>query len=191
MRFMRSAQRQVKLRRLGNQIPMLGKANSLCKVGNIIISLQPWTSMILKLCRPLFRNTISQFDRVMYLFVKVWVFCLLFCQLRPLVVGKHTNSRFLRFFVRSVPLFSWLMLTPMMLVHHYKQEKTLKVDEINEELGMLAVAYMWLGTHVYACRRLHEERLTPTDSSSASIVAYVTRGTSLRHERGSLLSERE
>ena len=67
--------------------------------------------------------------------------------------------------------------------------KTLKVNEINEEqhrwpLGMRVVAYMWLGTHVYACMLrvgpppLHEERLTPTDS-----VAYVTHGTSLRHER--------
>ena len=41
MRSMRSAQRQVELRRLGNQIPVLIKANSLCEVGNI--SLQPLT----------------------------------------------------------------------------------------------------------------------------------------------------
>ena len=33
--------------------------------------------------------------------------------LRPLVVGENNNSRFLRFFVRSVPLFCSLMLTPM------------------------------------------------------------------------------
>ena len=32
MRSMRSAQRQVELRRLGNQLPVLGKANSLCKI---------------------------------------------------------------------------------------------------------------------------------------------------------------
>ena len=32
MRSMRSAQRQVELRRLGNQLQVLGKANSLCKV---------------------------------------------------------------------------------------------------------------------------------------------------------------
>ena len=31
---MRSAQRDVELRRLGNQLPLLGKANSLCEVGN-------------------------------------------------------------------------------------------------------------------------------------------------------------
>ena len=29
--------------------------------------------------------------------------------------GKNTNSRFLRFFVRSVPLFRSLMLTPMII----------------------------------------------------------------------------
>ena len=50
MRSMRSAQRQVELRRLGNPFPVLGKANSLCEVGIIIASLQPGTSMILKLC---------------------------------------------------------------------------------------------------------------------------------------------
>ena len=32
MRSMRSAQRQVELRRLGNQLPVLGQANSLCKI---------------------------------------------------------------------------------------------------------------------------------------------------------------
>ena len=52
MRSMRSDQRQVELRRLGNQLPVLGKANSLCEVGNISL----------------------QFDRAMYLFVKVGVF---------------------------------------------------------------------------------------------------------------------
>ena len=35
MRSMRSAQRQVELRRLGNQLPVLGKANSLCEVSNM------------------------------------------------------------------------------------------------------------------------------------------------------------
>ena len=29
---MRSAQRQVELRQFGNQLPVLGKANSLCKI---------------------------------------------------------------------------------------------------------------------------------------------------------------
>ena len=37
-----------------------------------------------------------------------------FTPLRPLAVGKHTNSRFLLFFVRSVPLFRSLMLTAML-----------------------------------------------------------------------------
>ena len=32
MRSMRSVQCQVELRRLGNQLPVLGKANSLCKI---------------------------------------------------------------------------------------------------------------------------------------------------------------
>ena len=32
MRSVRSAQRQVELRRLGNQLPVLSKANSLCKI---------------------------------------------------------------------------------------------------------------------------------------------------------------
>ena len=32
MRSMRSAQRQVEFRRLGNQLPVLGKVNSLCKI---------------------------------------------------------------------------------------------------------------------------------------------------------------
>ena len=39
-------------------------------------------------------------------------------QLCPLVVGKNTNSRFLRFFVRSVPLFRSLVLTPMIHASH-------------------------------------------------------------------------
>ena len=35
---MRSAERQVEVRQLGNQLPVLGKANSLCAVGNIIVT---------------------------------------------------------------------------------------------------------------------------------------------------------
>ena len=34
MRFLCSAQRKVELRRLGNQLPVLGKANALYDVGN-------------------------------------------------------------------------------------------------------------------------------------------------------------
>ena len=51
---MRPAQRQVEFRRLGNQLPVLGKANSLCEDVNISL----------------------KFDRVMDLFVKLLVFCL-------------------------------------------------------------------------------------------------------------------
>ena len=58
MRSMRSAQRQVELRRPGNQLPLLGKANSLCEVGNndsetVYFVIQDR----------------SPFDRAMYLFV--------------------------------------------------------------------------------------------------------------------------
>ena len=35
MRFMRSDQHQLELRRLSNQLPVLGEANSLCAVGNM------------------------------------------------------------------------------------------------------------------------------------------------------------
>ena len=38
MRSKSSAQRQVELRRLGNQLTVLGKANSLCEVGNMIVT---------------------------------------------------------------------------------------------------------------------------------------------------------
>ena len=43
------------------------------------------------------------------------VHCLQY-QLRPLAAAENTDSRFLRFFVRSVPLFRSLMLTPMQRV---------------------------------------------------------------------------
>ena len=39
MRFLCSPQRKVELRRLGNQLPVLGKANALCDVGNISLQL--------------------------------------------------------------------------------------------------------------------------------------------------------
>ena len=32
---MRFAQRQMELRRLGNQLPVIGEANALCEVGNL------------------------------------------------------------------------------------------------------------------------------------------------------------
>ena len=37
MRTMHSAQRKVELRRLGNQISMLGKANSFCKIVKLCV----------------------------------------------------------------------------------------------------------------------------------------------------------
>ena len=37
MRSMRSAQRQVELRRLGNLLPVLSKANSLCKIVELCV----------------------------------------------------------------------------------------------------------------------------------------------------------
>ena len=37
----------------------------------------------------------------------------------PLGGGKNTNYRFSRFFVRAVPLFRSLMLTPMIFAHSY------------------------------------------------------------------------
>ena len=40
MRSMRSVQRQVELRQLDNQLPVLGKANSLCKIVKILCVLQ-------------------------------------------------------------------------------------------------------------------------------------------------------
>ena len=36
MRSMRSVQRQVEFRRLGNKLPVLGNANSLCKIVNML-----------------------------------------------------------------------------------------------------------------------------------------------------------
>ena len=111
MRFMRSDQHQLELRRLGNLLPVLGEANSLCDVGNI--SIQHTMRDINDSEIVYFVIIRSQFARVMYLFVKLCVFSLLFYQLRPLAARKNTNARFLRFFVRSVPLFRSLMLTPM------------------------------------------------------------------------------
>ena len=95
MRSMRSFQRQVELRRLGNQLPVLGKANSLCKIVNCVGPGIKISRVIVALAKPVHR-----IDDVLY-------------HLRPLAVGKHTNSRFLRFFVRSVTLFRSVMLTPM------------------------------------------------------------------------------
>ena len=86
MRFMLSDQRQVDLRRLGNQLAVLGKGNWPCDVGNI--SLQVTTRYINDSETMYFVIQDYHFDRVMYLFVKLCVFCLLFYQLRLLAVRK-------------------------------------------------------------------------------------------------------
>ena len=105
MRSVRSAQRQVELRRLGNQVPVLGKANSLCrivKVGVFCLFVSPGrVGPGIKITRVIVARTKSAYrldDVLQY-------------QLRP--AGENTNSSFLRFFVRSLPLFRSLMLTPM------------------------------------------------------------------------------
>ena len=87
MRFMRSAQRQVEPRRLGNLLPVLGKANSLCNVGNISLQL---TSRDIDDSETVY-FVIQAFDRVMYLFVKLCVFCPLFYQSRPLPDGEKND----------------------------------------------------------------------------------------------------
>ncbi len=66
---MRSAQRQVELRRLGNQLPVLGKANSLCEVGTISLQFDRTIYVCKLLCvlpdkdipvsRPEFANGLS------------------------------------------------------------------------------------------------------------------------------------
>ena len=93
------SQSQVELIRLCNQLPVLGKANSLCEVGNISCHL----SFVKMVCFACLRvaSSVYRLDDVLHY------------QLRPWRWGKHTNSRFLRFFVRSVPLFRSLMLTSM------------------------------------------------------------------------------
>ena len=113
MRPMRSFQRQVELRRLGNQLPMLGKANSHCKIVKccvfclfIKLRLSPGcVDLGIKISRVTVQvaraKSVYRVDNV------------LLYQLRPLAVGGNTNSRSLRFFGRSVPLFRSLMLTPM------------------------------------------------------------------------------
>ena len=82
---MRSTQRQVELRRLGSQLPVLGRANSLC---------------------------------------------------------KYQLPLFLRFFVRSVPLFRSLMLTPM---HVYINIRYAGAGLPTHDIDVLCTntAYVW------------------------------------------------
>ena len=69
MRFICSAQRQVELGQLGNQLPVLCKANSLCDVGNDIVTTYKQAHQWFWNC--VFRNTRSPLDRVMYIFCKI------------------------------------------------------------------------------------------------------------------------
>ena len=106
---MRSAQRQVELRRLSNHLPVLGKANSLCKIVKMLCVLP----LRLSLGRvgpgiTIFRVTVSW---------DLGKICLASRRCTTVPVAppggvKNTNSRF---FVRSVPLFCSLMLTPMIV----------------------------------------------------------------------------
>ena len=61
--------------------------------------------------------------------------------MRPLAVEKHTSSRFLRFFVRSVPFFRWLMLTPMHNAadHDVPDECIISVTYCEQKLSKLSV----------------------------------------------------
>ena len=109
MRSMHSAQRKVELRRLGNQLPVLGKANSFCKIVKL------WGFFACLLSCDLVWAAQGPGIKISQIIVTVAksVYRLddvLKYHMRPLVVGKNTNSRFL---ARSVPLFRSLMLTPM------------------------------------------------------------------------------
>ena len=106
---MRSFQRQVELRRLGNQLPVLGKANSHCKVVKMLCV---WP-LRLSLDRVGLGITISRVIVARAKFISLASRRCTTVQTAPPGGVKSTNSRFLRFFVRSVPLFCSLMLTPM------------------------------------------------------------------------------
>ena len=111
MRSMHSAQRKVGLRRLGNQLPVFGKANSLCKIVKFCV-FRLFVQLRLNPGRigprdkdiPGYRNS-GKIRVPSKQCIKVPVV--------PPGGGKNTNSRFLRFFVRSVPRFRSVMLTPM------------------------------------------------------------------------------
>ena len=87
MRFICSAQRQVELRRLGNQLPVLCKANSLCAVGNISLQLEK---------RDINDSEtvyfVIQYHNLIVSYIFFVKFCLWFYNERPLVVRKTLNS---------------------------------------------------------------------------------------------------
>ena len=130
MRLLCSAQRKVELRRLGNQLPVLGKANALCDVGNISLQLTNRDINDSETVYFVIQN--HHFFRVMYIFCKI--VCVLPVVLHGVPPGgeKNTNSLFLRFFVRSVPLFRWLRLTPMNILHKLVHVPTEHLDSSKE-----------------------------------------------------------
>ena len=104
MRSTHSAQRKVELQRLGNQLPVLGKAISFCKMVTfcgfclfVKLRLSPGRVGTLDKDIPGYRNS-----------VKILVASIRSTKAPvapPWRWDKNTNSRFSRFFVRSVPLF--------------------------------------------------------------------------------------
>ena len=117
MRSMHSAQSKVELRRLGNQLPLLGKANLFCKIVKLCV-----VCLFVKLRLSLGRVGTRDKDIPDYRNCGKIRVASRRCTEVPVAPpggGKNTNSRFLRFFVRSVPLFRSLMLTPM----HFQNTK--------------------------------------------------------------------
>ena len=141
---MHSAQRKVELRRLGKQLHVLGKANSLCKIVKLCVF-----CLFVKLVWAALGPGIN----ISHIIVTVakYVYRLddvLKYQLHPLVVVKNTNSRFLRFSVRSVPLFRSLMLTPMpLLVDNPRRSRRLQPTAPPEESGRTSRLYPDLTAH--------------------------------------------
>ena len=95
MRSIRSAQRQVELRRLGSQLPVLGKANSFSSDLVRAHVEGPYKDIPGYRSSGKIRVTSRRCTTVL---------------VTPPCGGKNPNSRF---FVRSVPLFRLLILTPM------------------------------------------------------------------------------
>ena len=123
---------QVELRRLGNLLPVLGKANSLCVVGKIVTT------------RDINDSETVYFviqDHHLIVPCRAYLFCMFAkmrlrpnrdrdssgkirvasrqCSTVPVAApGGGEKIRTPGFLVRSVPLFHSLMLTPMQLITH-------------------------------------------------------------------------
>ena len=111
MHSMRSDQRQVELRRLGNQIPVLGKDNSLCKIVCVLACL--------------FRRGRARVKDIpgYRCSGKIGVASRRCTTVSVAPPGGGEKSCFLRFFVRCVPLFRSLMLTPILYnERHYSKQ---------------------------------------------------------------------